>query len=97
MPAHHVYTALTAVHISQGGEACNAVLLHGSHALYVRATQGWSRGGELKLQRRSRALLQCGDGCCHTCEMYSCVFPTASEEIVVKLLHLKQNGHKERL
>uniref|UniRef100_A0AAQ4RRZ7 EGF-like domain-containing protein n=1 Tax=Gasterosteus aculeatus aculeatus TaxID=481459 RepID=A0AAQ4RRZ7_GASAC len=59
MPAHHVYTALTAVHISQGGEACNAVLLHGSHALYVRATQGWSRGGELKLHLRSEVFKPC--------------------------------------
>ena len=45
-------TCLTAVHISQGGEPCIAVLVHGSRALYVRVAQGQTKRGELKRHHR---------------------------------------------
>lgn len=54
MLAHNIYnfavtTRLTAMHFSQGGDPCIAVLVHSSHALYVRAAQGQTRRSKLKL------------------------------------------------
>lgn len=77
-----VTTCLTAVHISQGGEPCIAVPVHGSHALYVRAAQGQTRRGELKLHRWAHLSLFCLSLVLHiitslpqVCYLFPC-FPT---------------------
>lgn len=102
-----VTTCLTAVHISQGGEPCIAVLVHGSHALYVGAAQGQTRRGELKLHHRAHLSLFCLAVVQHSiislpyiCNLFPCfpiVFTKAADweihsGIVVKLLHLKQTA-----
>ena len=78
-----VTTCLTAVHISQGGEPCIAVLVHGSHALYVRAAQGQTTGGELKLHPRAH-LSACGVAyypLMYFCVLKLCLQKAAGQEI----------------